>query len=124
MRGRTALVTGGGGPLGRAFSVALAEAGARVILVGRDADALASGAAAVEKAGGAARVARCDVSDPASVAELAAELADEDVSVLVNNAGVAGPVKPLTDIEPGSGTRSSPRTSAVSTWSAGPSCPP
>lgn len=99
--GRTALVTGGGGPLGRAFSVALAGAGARVVLVGRDPDALAAGAAAVEDAGGKARTARCDVSDPESVGRLAEQLADEDISVLVNNAGVAGPVKRLIDIEPG-----------------------
>ena len=28
------------------------------------------------------------------------ELADEQISILVNNAGVAGPVKPLVEIEP------------------------
>ncbi|WP_210588670.1 SDR family NAD(P)-dependent oxidoreductase [Streptomyces sp. GESEQ-35] len=97
LRGRTALITGGGGPLGRAFALALADAGARVLLVGRNERALAEAAA---KVGGAARTAVCDVSDPASVQALSVELADEDVSLLVNNAGVAGPVKPLTDIEP------------------------
>ncbi|MBO3682273.1 SDR family NAD(P)-dependent oxidoreductase [Streptomyces sp. NEAU-YJ-81] len=100
VRGRTALVTGGGGPLGRAFALALAGAGARVILVGRNEKALADAATRVVKEGGRARTAACDVSDPASVAALAAELDGEDVSILVNNAGVAGPVKPLTDIEP------------------------
>lgn len=100
-QGRTALVTGGGGPLGRAFALALADAGARVILVGRNEQGLADTAARVVKeVGGEARTAVCDVSDPASVRSLAAELADEDVSLLVNNAGVAGPVKPLTDVEP------------------------
>ncbi|MFG3294046.1 SDR family NAD(P)-dependent oxidoreductase [Streptomyces sp. NPDC048179] len=95
--GRTALVTGGGGPLGRAFALALAGAGARVILVGRNEQALAEAAA---KVGEAARTAVCDVADPASVHALAGELADQDVSVLVNNAGVAGPVRPLVDIDP------------------------
>ncbi|MCI3279312.1 SDR family NAD(P)-dependent oxidoreductase [Streptomyces cylindrosporus] len=95
--GRTALVTGGGGPLGRAFALALADAGARVVLVGRNEQALAQAAA---KVGDAARTAVCDASDPASVRALAAELADEDVSLLVNNAGVAGPVRPLVDVEP------------------------
>lgn len=98
--GRTALITGGGGPLGRTFALALAGAGARVILVGRNEQALADAATLVAKEGGRARTAVCDVSDPSSVRALAAELADEDVSLLVNNAGVAGPVKPLTDIEP------------------------
>jgi NAD(P)-dependent dehydrogenase (short-subunit alcohol dehydrogenase family) len=100
LRDRTALVTGGGGPLGRAFSLALAQAGARVILVGRNKQALADAACCVAMEGGTALTAVCDVSDPASVTALAAELADEDVSILVNNAGVTGPVKPLTDIEP------------------------
>jgi NAD(P)-dependent dehydrogenase (short-subunit alcohol dehydrogenase family) len=98
--GRTALITGGGGPLGRAFALALADAGARVILVGRNETALADAAAQVEKDGGQARTGVGDVSDPPAVGALAAQLADEDVSLLVNNAGVAGPVRPLVDIEP------------------------
>ena len=41
-----------------------------------------------------------DVSDPASVEALGAQLADESISILVNNAGIAGPVAPLTDVQP------------------------
>ncbi|MCX4405736.1 SDR family oxidoreductase [Streptomyces sp. NBC_01764] len=100
LHGRTALITGGGGPLGRAFALALAGAGARVILVGRSERALADAAVLVAEAGGGTRTAVCDVSDPESVRVLDLELADEEVSLLVNNAGVAGPVRPLTDIEP------------------------
>jgi NAD(P)-dependent dehydrogenase (short-subunit alcohol dehydrogenase family) len=100
VEGRTALITGGGGPLGRAFALTLAGAGARVILVGRNEHALAEASALVAEEGGRARTVRCDVSDPDSVGVLAGELIDEDVSVLVNNAGIAGPVKPLPDIEP------------------------
>ncbi|WP_406350414.1 SDR family NAD(P)-dependent oxidoreductase [Streptomyces sp. NBC_00658] len=100
LHGRTALITGGGGPLGRAFALALAGSGAKVILVGRSEQALTDAATRVVKEGGRARTAVCDVSDPESVSALATELIDEDVSLLVNNAGVAGPVKPLTDIDP------------------------
>jgi NAD(P)-dependent dehydrogenase (short-subunit alcohol dehydrogenase family) len=50
--------------------------------------------------GGESRVAIVDVADPESVAALAAEFADEVISVLVNNAGVGGPVAPLLEIEP------------------------
>lgn len=93
--GRTALVTGGGNGLGAAIATALHGAGARVVLVGRRADRLASVA---DRLGNRVRWATADVSSPDQVARLAGELTDEDVSVLVNNAGIAGPVAPLTEI--------------------------
>ncbi|SDD11977.1 SDR family NAD(P)-dependent oxidoreductase [Auraticoccus monumenti] len=95
LEGRTALVTGGGNGLGAAIATALHGAGARVLLVGRRTDTLEQVA---ERLGDRVRCATADVSDPDQVAALAAELADEDVSVLVNNAGIAGPVAPLTEI--------------------------
>lgn len=100
--GRTALVSGAGNGLGRAIALALAGQGARVVLVGRDRaklDATAAEIAATTDAP-AARVATCDTADPAAVAALAVELADDDVSILVNNAGIGGPVADLVDIEP------------------------
>ncbi|MEK8168775.1 SDR family oxidoreductase [Streptomyces sp. M19] len=42
----------------------------------------------------------CDVSRPEDVERLARSLAGEEISILVNNAGIAGPVAPLTDIAP------------------------
>lgn len=95
VRGRTALVTGAGNGLGRATSLALAALGARLVLVGRDSGKLDSVSAEVD---GAARTLSCDVSDPAAVAAAAAQLADEDISILVNNAGIAGPVAPLVNV--------------------------
>lgn len=97
LTGRTALVTGGGNGLGRAIAGVLSEAGARVVVTGRHKETLDDTCAELP---GPARTAVCDVADPDSVAALATELADEEISVLVNNAGVAGPVKPLTEIEP------------------------
>ncbi len=97
LAGRTALVTGGGNGLGRAIAGALSDAGARVVVAGRRKENLEETVAALP---GPGRAAVCDVADPDSVAALAAELADEEISVLVNNAGVAGPVKPLVDVEP------------------------
>ncbi|GAT74524.1 SDR family NAD(P)-dependent oxidoreductase [Microbacterium hydrocarbonoxydans] len=96
LTGRSAVVTGGGSGLGAAIARALHAAGAEVILVGRDERRLA---AAVEKLGERARWLPCDVSDPASVDALRTELARTEVSILVNNAGIAGPVAALTDIE-------------------------
>jgi NAD(P)-dependent dehydrogenase (short-subunit alcohol dehydrogenase family) len=98
--GRTALVTGAGSGLGRSIALTLTASGARVVLVGRRRDALEGVAAEAEGLPGSTRVATVDVSDPDSVAALAAEIADESVEILVNNAGVPGPVAPLTEIEP------------------------
>lgn len=95
--GRTALVTGAGNGLGRAIAIALAGRGARVVLTGRTRDKLDAVAAEI---GAAARVETVDTASAGSVAALAAALADEDVSILVNNAGVAGPVAPLWEVEP------------------------
>ncbi|MEV5155666.1 SDR family NAD(P)-dependent oxidoreductase [Streptomyces werraensis] len=100
LSGRTALVTGAGNGLGRAISLALADAGARVILTGRTQDKLDRVAQEIDGKGGAVRTAVCDISDPDSVERLRAELDDEHICVLINNAGVAGPVAPLVDIEP------------------------
>lgn len=95
-------MTGAGHGLGRAITIALARAGARVVLVGRSPDSLEETAGLVRgtRVGVDARAAVADVTDPDAVAALAEELADEDVSVLVNNAGAAGPVKPLVEVEP------------------------
>jgi NAD(P)-dependent dehydrogenase (short-subunit alcohol dehydrogenase family) len=95
--GRTALVTGAGNGLGRAIALALAEAGARVICVGRTEATLLETLALLPQAGGH-RPMTADVSDEASVAGLAAALAGDPPSILINNAGIPGPVKPLTEV--------------------------
>lgn len=108
LSGRTALVTGGGSGLGATLAGALAEAGAQVVAVGRSPEPLARVAESVAESvgesvgGGAVRTERCDVADPESVDALAARLYADGtgVDVLVNNAGVPGPVAPLTEIEP------------------------
>ncbi|MBW0104414.1 SDR family NAD(P)-dependent oxidoreductase [Pseudonocardia sp. KRD291] len=96
VRGRTALVTGGGSGLGAAMASHLVTAGARVVLAGRRDGPLRETA---QQLGPDVRAEVCDVSDPASVRGLADRLADEQVSILVNNAGVAGPVAPLHEID-------------------------
>ena len=96
LTGRTALVTGGGNGLGRAMCRALSDAGGRVIATGRTRSTLDETVAELPSA----RAETCDVADPDSVAGLARVLADEQISILVNNAGIAGPVAPLTEIDP------------------------
>lgn len=78
----------------------MARAGARVVLVGRTRATLESVAAELAQVGAEARVAVADTSDPVTVSELREALAAENVSILVNNASIAGPVAALTDVEP------------------------
>ncbi len=93
---RTALVTGAGNGLGRAIAVALSAAGARVICAGRTAGTLHETLLVI----GDGSAITVDVSDEESVNDLAAAVADEAVSILINNAGIPGPVKPLEKIDP------------------------
>ncbi|MDJ0105047.1 SDR family NAD(P)-dependent oxidoreductase [Rhodococcus erythropolis] len=100
LTGRTALVTGAGNGLGRAIALAYAKKGARVLLVGRSGATLKAVHAEIVELGGQSRVLIGDTSDHHQVDELSRCTADEDVSILVNNAGIGGPVANLIDIEP------------------------
>ncbi|GAB34386.1 SDR family NAD(P)-dependent oxidoreductase [Gordonia otitidis] len=97
LRGRTALVSGGGSGLGAAITRELVDNGVRVVVVGRTRETLD---ALVAEYPQQVHAAVCDVSDPESVAELRRDLAAEDVSILINNAGIAGPVADLVDVDP------------------------
>ena len=100
LAGRTALVTGAGNGLGRAIAIGLAGAGARVILAGRTKTTLDETAGLLPGAPDRAVVAPADAANPGSVDALRDALAGQQVDLLVNNAGIGGPVKPLVDIEP------------------------
>lgn len=95
------LVTGGGRGLGRAFAQALAAAGMFVTVAGRHRDSLAETVDGIRRAGGTATWVRLDVTDEDSVTrgvdEVVAELGGLDV--LVNNAGVPGPIGPLWTVD-------------------------
>jgi 2-deoxy-D-gluconate 3-dehydrogenase len=98
LRGRVALVTGGGRGLGRAIALALADAGADLAVGGRDTDVLADVTARAEQAGVRAVGRRVDVADSRSVQEfvdgVVADLGRLDI--VVNNAGVLSS-RPLLD---------------------------
>lgn len=97
LAGRLAVVTGGGSGLGAVMARRLVDEGMRVVLVGRRAEAVA---AVADRLGEAARAETCDVASSDDVTALARRLGGEDVSVLVNNAGVAGPVAELPAVSP------------------------
>ena len=100
--GRTALVTGSSRGIGKAIARGLAQAGATIVLHGRDRERLAATAAEFEEEFGAGRVhsVAFDVTDATAVVAGIAEAAASagPIHVLVNNAGVQHRV-PLLDLE-------------------------
>lgn len=88
LAGRTALVTGARTGIGRASALALAEAGADLVLWGREAADLEDVAAEARALGRVVRTVGADLSDPSAVEATAADvLLETQVDVLVNNAG-------------------------------------
>jgi NAD(P)-dependent dehydrogenase (short-subunit alcohol dehydrogenase family) len=85
LSGQNALVTGATSGIGKAAALKLAEHGATVLVHGRDADRGAGVVDQIQQAGGQARFVAADLSDPAAIAQLAAEVGRIDI--LVNNAG-------------------------------------
>jgi 3-oxoacyl-[acyl-carrier protein] reductase len=95
LNGRAVIVTGGAGGIGRAIAGRLADHGVRVIIWDRNPDAFDNGfdALAVEAV---------DVSDADAVTQgfaRAAGLAG-GIDIMVNNAGINGPVKPAWELDP------------------------
>ncbi len=90
LSGRLALVTGGGGGLGLAIARGLAQAGARVIVNGRNREKLDGAVAALRAEGHDAEAAAFDVADAEAVAAgvAAVEKSHGAVDILVNNAAV------------------------------------
>jgi len=91
------LVTGAGSGVGRAVSLALAEAGYAVVLAGRRQEPLDKVKAEIK---GEAIAVPTNIADPASVAALfaATKKAFGRLDVLFNNAGMGAPAVPLEDI--------------------------
>jgi NAD(P)-dependent dehydrogenase (short-subunit alcohol dehydrogenase family) len=89
LTGRTALVTGATRGLGRAFATALAEAGADIVIHGRDADAADVVKNEIEQLGRKATVILGDLTDAAGVRAVVDETtaAVGVIDILVNNAG-------------------------------------
>lgn len=100
--GQVALVTGASRGIGAATALALAQAGAHVVLTGRDTKALEAVEEQVHSAGGQATIAPLDLTEPDGIARLAAAISQRwrALDILVINAAVLPQLTSVADIEP------------------------
>ncbi len=89
VKGRRVLITGGSSGIGKATALKLADAGAHVLLVARDAQKLAATQNEIVARGGQVSVYACDLTDAAASQQLSNEIiaTHGGVDILVNNAG-------------------------------------
>lgn len=98
LTGKIAVITGAGRGVGREIARLLAAHGAQVVLVARTADQLQETERLITGAGGSARSIPADVSTQAGVELVRSSV--ERVDMLVNAAGVFGPIQMIKDSDP------------------------
>ena len=102
LRGQVAIITGGARGIGRATTIELAQAGARVLInYQRSAGAAEALAAEIVAAGGDAFAYQADVADEQAVTGMVQAVLDRwgKIDILVNNAGITADA-PLARLRP------------------------
>ena len=101
LTGKTALITGSSQGIGLTLAGGMAEAGARIILNGRDTEKLANAASTLRKAGFDIHELAFDVTDHAACSKAigSAEADIGPIDILINNAGMQHRT-PLQDFDP------------------------
>ncbi|MCX2452650.1 SDR family NAD(P)-dependent oxidoreductase [Pedobacter sp. PLR] len=87
LKGKSAIITGGGSGIGKAISMLFAKQGAKVHIIELNVEAAALAVAEIEIAGGTAEAHGCDVSNQEAVVSVFQKIGAIDI--LVNNAGIA-----------------------------------
>jgi len=102
MEGRIALVTGASRGIGRAAALALAQAGAHVILVARTVGGLEDADDEIQKIGGTATLVPMNLRDSDAIDRLGASIYERwgRLDAFLGNAGVLGQLTPLAHLEP------------------------
>jgi NAD(P)-dependent dehydrogenase (short-subunit alcohol dehydrogenase family) len=102
LQDRIALVTGASRGIGHSVALALARAGAHVIAVARTVGGLEELDDEIQKVGGSATLVPLDLKDMDGIARLGGALFDryKKLDILVGNAGILGPLSPLSHVEP------------------------
>jgi len=103
LKDRVAIITGAGRGIGRAIALAFARQGAALFLAARTESELAETAALCREAGEQARPVITDIADLEQVQKLVAAAIQEagQVDILVNSAGIYGPIGPTAEIDLG-----------------------
>jgi NAD(P)-dependent dehydrogenase (short-subunit alcohol dehydrogenase family) len=99
--GKVALITGGGGGIGRAAALAFALSGAKVMVVDHDANAGQATVDIVAQRGGDARFQQADVTQSSAVQDYVKATMDAygRIDCFFNNAGIEGSVMPTQDYD-------------------------
>ena len=90
LKGKTALITGGGSGIGKAIATTFANQGAKVHIFETDSNAVEQTVSEIQKKGDVAAAHIVDVTEFDQINTLVQSIAEKDsIDVLVNNAGIA-----------------------------------
>ncbi len=104
LTGKVAIITGASRGIGAATAIAMANAGASVVLAARTLDQIEANAEQIRKTGGNAIAVACDVSNFLAVEGVVTACIDTygKLDIFVANAGVIDPIGPLVTSNPAS----------------------